>query len=90
MIDRFPAADADLTTRYKGIVTVETVDGRRETAEVAHNCGSRESPMTRGDLVAKSHACARSLSARRRRRIVDTVLALDSVSSIEEVVCACT
>lgn len=77
-------------TQYKGIVTVETVDGRRETAEVAHNRGSRENPMTRDDLVAKFHACARSLSARRRRRIVDTVLAPDPVSSIEEVVSACT
>ena len=78
------------STQYKGAVTVDTVDGRRETVEVAHNRGSRENPMTRDDLVAKFHACARSVSARQRRRIIDTALALESVPSIEEVVCACT
>ena len=46
--------------------------------------------MTRDDLVAKFHACARSLSARQRRRIIDTVLALETVPSIEEVVSECT
>ena len=78
------------TTQYKGVVTIETVDGRHESAEVAHNHGSRENPMTRADLVAKFEACARSLNAGRRRRIIDTVLALETVESIEEVVCACT
>ena len=78
------------TTQYKGAVSVETVGGRRETAEIAHNRGSRENPMTRDDLVAKFHACARSLSARQRRRIIDTVLALETVPSIEEVVSECT
>ena len=55
------------TAQYKGIVTIETVDGRRETAELAHNRGSRENPMTEDELVAKFDACARSLSARQRR-----------------------
>ena len=77
-------------TQYKGVVTIEAVDGRRETAVVAHNRGSRENPMTRDDLVAKFHACARSLDTRQRRRIIDTVLALETLQSIEEVVSACT
>ena len=78
------------TTQYKGVVTVETIDGRRETAELAHNRGSRENPMTEEELTAKFEACARSLSARRRRRIIDRVLALEAVESIEEVLSECT
>ena len=79
-----------LTTQYKGVVTVETIDGRRETAELAHNRGSRENPMIEEELVTKFEVCARSLSARRRRRIIDRVLALETVESIEEVLSECT
>ena len=78
------------TTQYKGMVTVETIDGRRETAELAHNRGSRENPMIEEELVTKFEVCARSLSARRRRRIIDRVLALETVESIEEVLSECT
>ena len=85
-----PDPSSPPTTQYRGVVTIESVDGRRKTAEVAHNRGSRENPMTRDDLVAKFHACAGTLSTRQRRRIVDTVLALESVQSIEEVVSECT
>ena len=78
------------TTQYQGIVTIETAGGRRETAEHAHNRGSRENPMTLDDLVAKFDACARSLTADRRRRVVDRVLALETAGSIEEVLRECT
>ena len=77
-------------TQYAGAVTIETADGRRATAELAHNRGSRENPMTRDDLVAKFEACARALKSGRRRRIIDAVLALETVRSIEEVICECT
>ena len=78
------------TTQYRGIVTIETKDGRRETVECPHNRGSRENPMSDDALVAKFEACARSLSARRRWRIVEQVLALETVESMAEVVTACT
>ena len=78
------------TTQYKGVITIKTADGRRGTVEVAHNRGSRENPMTRDELVAKFHACARSVSAHQRRRIADMVLALEAVGCIGEVVSACT
>ena len=78
------------TTQYKGVVTVETIDGRRETAEVAHNRGSRENPMTEEELVAKFETCAQSLDARQRRRAVDCVMALETVESVEDVVSECT
>ena len=78
------------TTQYKGVVTIETIDGRRETAELAHNRGSRENPMIEEELVTKFEVCARSLSARRRRRIIDRVLALETVESIEAVLSECT
>ena len=77
-------------TQYMGVVTIEACDGRRETAMVAHNRGSRENPMTQDELVAKFHACARSLDTRQRRRIIDAVLALETIRSVEEVVSACT
>ena len=78
------------TTQYRGIVTIETCDGRRETVECPHNRGSRENPMTQAEIVAKFEACARSMSPARRRRIVEQVLALETVESIAEVVTACT
>ena len=40
--------------------------------------------------AAKLEACARSLSARRRRRIIDRVLAPEAVESIEAVLSECT
>lgn len=40
--------------------------------------------------AAKFHACARSLSSDRRRRIVDRVLALETAGSIESVLNECT
>ena len=40
--------------------------------------------------AARLEVCARSLSARRRRRIIDRVLALETVESIEEVLSECT
>ena len=76
-------------TQYKGAVTIETVDGRRESAEIAHNRGSRENPMTREEIVAKFDACARSLSPRRRRGTIERVLALETAGSIEEVLREC-
>ena len=64
-------------------------DGRRKSAVVAHNRGSRRNLMTREDLVERFRACGRSLSARRRRRIVDMVRALETAESIEEVLSRC-
>ena len=81
------------TTQYRGILSVETHDGRRETAEIPHNRGSRENPMSEDELVAKFEACARSarsLGAHKRRRIVERVLALETIASVREVVSACT
>jgi len=46
--------------------------------------------MTRDDLVAKLHACARPSSTRQRRRIIDSVLALEPVQSVAEGVSECT
>ena len=40
--------------------------------------------------AAKREACVRSSSARRRRRIIDRVLAPETVESIEEVLSECT
>ena len=77
-------------TQYRGVVTVETKDGRRETVEIPHNRGSRENPMREDEIVAKFEACARSLSSGQRRRIIDRVFALESAESVAEVVSACT
>ena len=64
-------------------------DGRRKSDVVAHNRGRRGDLMTRDDAVGRCHACARSLSVRRRRGIVDMVLAPETAESVEEVVSAC-
>lgn len=78
------------TTQYGGVVTIETVDGRRKTAVMTHNRGSRENPMTDDELVGKFNTCARSLNPGRRRRIIERVFGLESVESVEELVSECT
>ena len=78
------------TTQYRGVVTVETKDGRRETVEIPHNRGSRKNPMREDEIVAKFEACAGSLSSGQRRRVIDRVFALESAEFVAEVVSACT
>ena len=82
--------DPPPTTQYRGVVTVETKDGRCETVEIPHNRGSRENPMREDEIVAKFEACAGALSSGQRRRVIDRVFALESAESVAEVVSACT
>ena len=82
--------DPPPTTQYRGVVTVETKDGRCETVEIPHNRGSRENPMLEDEIVAKFEACAGALSSGQRRRVIDRVFALESAESVAEVVSACT
>ena len=51
---------------------------------------SGENSMTQDDLVAKFHACAPPLGNCRRQCATETVLTLETVPSIKEVVSACT
>ncbi len=64
--------------QFKGVVSIETADGRRLEAIEEHNRGSSANPMSAEDLIAKFREnVAGVLPDKQAERVVDAVLSLD-------------
>lgn len=68
--------------RFKGQVRIVMADGTIFEEVEEHNRGSAENPMTEGEIIAKfDDNAAALLSPDRRRRLVETALAAESLDS---------
>jgi 2-methylcitrate dehydratase PrpD len=73
--------------QFKGVVTVELVDGRTLHATEEFNRGSARNPMSLEEVVAKfDENAADTLDASSRRRLVDQALALDRLGQARDLV----
>jgi 2-methylcitrate dehydratase PrpD len=80
-------AHADITTKFRTVVTVTTRDGAAHHARVDVPHGAPTDPVTNDELVAKFHALAdRVTSSGRADAIERAVLGLENLDDVNELI----